>query len=181
MVFELMWIEINGNHCLLLRQERPDVLVEATSKRPEDLLTERFAMSVFSAFVGLYFRRDKCCNDGTGHGTCDATAANGRQELDRANPGMEILGSTARFLLTAIVLSATRMWHMRTYTTREAALKLGIDRVTLQRYIAKGLISVPTVKLLGGGKFREWADRDVERVRKQLPKIKNGRRKKVTK
>lgn len=65
---------------------------------------------------------------------------------------------------------------MRTYTTREAAEKLGIDRVTLQRYIAKGLISVPAVRSLGGGKFREWTDRDVERVRKQLPKIRNGRR-----
>jgi DNA-binding transcriptional MerR regulator len=68
---------------------------------------------------------------------------------------------------------------MRTYSTREAAQKLGINRVTLQRYIAKGLITVPSVKSLGGGQFREWAERDIERVRKQLPKIKNGRRKKT--
>jgi DNA-binding transcriptional MerR regulator len=67
---------------------------------------------------------------------------------------------------------------MQTYSTREVARKLGIDRVTLQRYIAKKLLSVPAVKLLGGGQFREWADRDVERVRKQLSEIRNGRKKK---
>jgi DNA-binding transcriptional MerR regulator len=68
---------------------------------------------------------------------------------------------------------------MRTYSTREAARKLGIDRVTLQRYIAKKLITAPAMKSLGGGRFREWTDRDVGRVRKQLPTIKNGRRKKT--
>jgi excisionase family DNA binding protein len=67
---------------------------------------------------------------------------------------------------------------MRTYSTREAAERLGIDRVTLQRYIAKGVISAPPVKSLGGGQFREWTDRDIEEVRKKLPKVKNGRRKK---
>lgn len=67
---------------------------------------------------------------------------------------------------------------MRTYSTREAAEKLGITRVTLQRYIVKGLIIAPSVKSLGGGRFREWTDRDVEQVRKRLSKIKNGRRKK---
>ena len=67
---------------------------------------------------------------------------------------------------------------MLAYSTREVAQKLGIDRVTLQRYIAKKLISVPAVKSLGGGQYRKWTDRDVERVRKQLPKIRNGRKKK---
>lgn len=67
---------------------------------------------------------------------------------------------------------------MQTYSTREVASKLGIDRVTLQRYIAKNLILVPPVKSLGGGRFREWTDRDVEKLRKQLPKVKNGRKKK---
>jgi DNA-binding transcriptional MerR regulator len=68
---------------------------------------------------------------------------------------------------------------MQTHSTREAAQKLGIDRVTLQRYIAKKLISAPAVKSLGGGEFREWTDRDIERVRKQLPKVRNGRKKKA--
>ena len=79
--------------------------------------------------------------------------------------------------MTEQVISVTRVLQMRTYSTREAAQKLGIDRVTLQRYIVKKLISVPAMKSLGGGKFREWTDREIERVRKQLPKIRNGRKK----
>ena len=67
---------------------------------------------------------------------------------------------------------------MRTYSTREAVRKLGIDRITLQRYIARKLVLAPPVRKLGGGQFRVWTDRDVERVRKQLPKIKNGRKSK---
>jgi DNA-binding transcriptional MerR regulator len=67
---------------------------------------------------------------------------------------------------------------MQIYSTREAAQKLGIDRVTLQRYLTKKLIPAPPVKSLGGGQFREWTDRDIERVRKQLAKIRNGRKKK---
>jgi len=30
--------------------------------------------------------------------------------------------------------------------------------------------------MLGGGKFRVWTDEDIERVRKTLPKIANGRK-----
>jgi excisionase family DNA binding protein len=66
---------------------------------------------------------------------------------------------------------------MRTYSTREAAQVLGIHPITLQRYIGKGVISAPALRTLGGGQFREWTNRDIERVRKQLSKIKNGRRK----
>ena len=67
---------------------------------------------------------------------------------------------------------------MRTYSTREAARKRALDRITLQRYIAKKVIAAPALRKLGGGRFREWSSRDIEKVRKQLPKIKNGRRKK---
>ena len=58
---------------------------------------------------------------------------------------------------------------------------LGVDRITLQRYIAKKLIPVPPLRKLGGGRFREWTARDIERVRKQLPKMKDGRRKRKKK
>ncbi len=58
---------------------------------------------------------------------------------------------------------------------------LGIHPITLQRYIGKGVISAPALRTLGGGQFREWTNRDIERVRKQLPKIKNGRRKRKKK
>ena len=70
---------------------------------------------------------------------------------------------------------------MRTYSTREAARILGVDRITLQRYIAKKVVAAPPLRKLGGGRFREWTNRDIERVRKQLPKIKNGRRKRKKK
>ena len=49
--------------------------------------------------------------------------------------------------------------------------------MTLQRYIAKKLIPAPPLRQVGGGQFREWTDRDIERVRKLLPKIANGRKK----
>jgi len=65
---------------------------------------------------------------------------------------------------------------MRQYSTREAAQRLGLDWRTLQRYLAAKKIPAPPVQEIGGGKFRAWADKDIERVRKILPKIKNGRK-----
>ncbi len=67
---------------------------------------------------------------------------------------------------------------MPTRSTREAARKLGISLMTLQRYIAAGRIRAPKVRLVGSLAVRLWTDRDIERVRKQLTKIANGRRKK---
>jgi predicted site-specific integrase-resolvase len=67
---------------------------------------------------------------------------------------------------------------MKTHSSREVAKLLGISLKSLQRYIAAGKISVPPVQYVGGTKFRAWTDRDVEKVRKQLLKIKNGRRRK---
>jgi predicted site-specific integrase-resolvase len=62
------------------------------------------------------------------------------------------------------------------YSTREAAKKLGLDIRSIQRYITKGKISAPPVQRLGGGKYRVWTDEDIERLRKILPKIANGRK-----
>jgi hypothetical protein len=62
-------------------------------------------------------------------------------------------------------------------STREAARKLGISLISLQRYIAAKKISAPKLQKIGGVRIRLWTDRDVMRVRKELPKIKNGRRK----
>lgn len=67
---------------------------------------------------------------------------------------------------------------MKTYSTREAAKLLGIHLVTLQRHIAAGKISAPPVQHIGGNRFRAWTLRDIERVRKALPRIANGRKKK---
>lgn len=65
---------------------------------------------------------------------------------------------------------------MAKYSTREAAKKLGLSLMTIQRYIAAGKIPAPPIESLGGGKFRTWSQEDIDRVRKLLPKIANGRK-----
>jgi len=65
---------------------------------------------------------------------------------------------------------------MDSYSTRAAAKVLGIHFVTLQRYIAANKIPAPKSKRVGGSIVREWTDKDIERVRKFLPKIENGRK-----
>jgi predicted DNA-binding transcriptional regulator AlpA len=66
-------------------------------------------------------------------------------------------------------------------STREAARKLGISLISLQRYIAAKKITAPKLQRLGGMRLRLWTDRDIKRVRKELPGIKNGRSKRKTK
>ena len=65
---------------------------------------------------------------------------------------------------------------MKQYSTREAAKKLGLSLLSIQRYIAAGKIPVPPVLNVGGGKLRIWTDRDIEKVGDTLPKIANGRK-----
>ena len=56
---------------------------------------------------------------------------------------------------------------MRIYSSREAAKKLGISLMTLQRYIADGnWIKAPKVKQLGQVKARLWSEGDIQRARK---------------
>ena len=57
---------------------------------------------------------------------------------------------------------------MRRYTTNEAATKLGVHRVTLQRWIRDRKIMAPEVQKVGVLKFRLWTAADIERVRKQI-------------
>jgi excisionase family DNA binding protein len=70
---------------------------------------------------------------------------------------------------------------MAEYSTREAAKKLGLTLLTIQRYIAAKKIPSPPVRILGGGKFRVWTDKDIEHVRQLLPKIANGRKTRYSK
>jgi hypothetical protein len=65
---------------------------------------------------------------------------------------------------------------MQGYSTRQAAEQLGISFPTLNRYIGKNKIPVPPVTELGGMRGRIWSDTDIEKVRKLLPKIANGRK-----
>jgi predicted DNA-binding transcriptional regulator AlpA len=66
---------------------------------------------------------------------------------------------------------------MNNISTREAAGKLGISLISLQRYIAAKKITAPRLQKIGGVRIRLWTDRDIKRVRKELPGIKNGRSK----
>jgi excisionase family DNA binding protein len=65
---------------------------------------------------------------------------------------------------------------MNGYSTRQAAKKLGISLMTLQRYLAGKKFPAPKVQRVGGVRVRLWSHNDIERTRKILPKVKNGRR-----
>jgi len=66
---------------------------------------------------------------------------------------------------------------MKTYSTREAAKKLGITGVALGRYINLGKVMPPQQTISVGNKqIHAWTDEEIERVRKLLPKIANGRK-----
>jgi len=71
--------------------------------------------------------------------------------------------------------------QMKQYSTREAAEKLGLHLVTIQTYIAEGKIPAPPLLKVGKGKLRIWTDEDIEKVRKILPKIANGRKTRYSK
>ena len=57
---------------------------------------------------------------------------------------------------------------MKRYTTNEAADKLGVHRVTLQRWIAANSIPVPELQNIGGGSFRLWTAQDIARAKKAM-------------
>jgi excisionase family DNA binding protein len=64
------------------------------------------------------------------------------------------------------------------YTTKQAADKLGVHRVTLQNKIAKGSVPAPKMESIGGGSVRLWTSRDIEKARKVLAGVKLGRKRK---
>jgi hypothetical protein len=65
---------------------------------------------------------------------------------------------------------------MATFSTRDAAKQLGLDVSTLSRYITAKKVPAPKTLTTGGITVHIWTKRDIERVRKLLPKIKNGRK-----
>jgi len=65
---------------------------------------------------------------------------------------------------------------MDSFSTRAVAKKLGLSAATLARYIAMKKLPAPKTVKLGGLRVHAWSERDIERVRKLLPKIKNGRK-----
>ncbi len=65
---------------------------------------------------------------------------------------------------------------MATYSTRQAAKRLGLPSTTLAQYIAAKKVPAPRPVKIGDVHLRAWKEEDVERVRQILPKIANGRK-----
>lgn len=56
-------------------------------------------------------------------------------------------------------------------TTGEAARKVGLHQVTLQRWIAAGKVKAPKPTLVGAVGYRLWTARDVENLKKTKVQI----------
>jgi len=65
---------------------------------------------------------------------------------------------------------------MKTYSSNQAAQKLGITSMTLSRYIKAGKVPKPRAATSGGMTIHFWTEAQVEHLRKLLPKIANGRK-----
>jgi predicted DNA-binding transcriptional regulator AlpA len=61
-------------------------------------------------------------------------------------------------------------------STTQVAKQFGMAPKTLSRYIAAGKVPAPTLVQVGGLKAHAWSESDIERLRKLLPKIANGRK-----
>lgn len=69
------------------------------------------------------------------------------------------------------------------FTTAEAARKIGIHQVTLQRWIKLGKVKAPAPTLVGAVGYRLWSEADIERLKhaKQASYHKGSGRKKKSK
>jgi hypothetical protein len=63
------------------------------------------------------------------------------------------------------------------YSTREAAKKVGVTLLTLQRHVAAKTFPVPPLQKVGGVSVRLWSDREITRAKKALAGVKRGRKK----
>jgi len=61
-------------------------------------------------------------------------------------------------------------------STQQVAKKLGLTGASLSRYIKAGKITAPKETMAGGMRMRLWSESDIERLKKLLPKIANGRK-----
>jgi len=64
------------------------------------------------------------------------------------------------------------------FSTRQAAEKLGVVVLTLQRHVASGTVDAPPLQKVGGVTVRLWTNSDIEKARKVLAGIRPGRKKK---
>jgi predicted DNA-binding transcriptional regulator AlpA len=65
---------------------------------------------------------------------------------------------------------------MMALSTREAAKKLGITAAALSRYIRDKKVPAPQIVKTGKASMHLWTEAEIEKVRKLLPKIANGRK-----
>jgi len=65
---------------------------------------------------------------------------------------------------------------MSAYSTNEAAKRLGITGAALSKYIKAKKVPAPKSVQTGGRRVHSWTENDIERLRKLLPKIANGRK-----
>jgi excisionase family DNA binding protein len=65
---------------------------------------------------------------------------------------------------------------MTNLSTRQAAKMLGISHGTLAQYIRLGKVPAPRSITSGGTTVHIWSEEEVEKLRKLLPKIANGRK-----
>jgi predicted DNA-binding transcriptional regulator AlpA len=68
------------------------------------------------------------------------------------------------------------MFPMSLFSMRQAARKLGLSVAALSRYVAAKKVSGPEPERIGGLLIYAWSEADIERVRKVLPKVANGRK-----
>jgi hypothetical protein len=61
-------------------------------------------------------------------------------------------------------------------STRDAAKKIGVALLTLQRHVSAKTVDAPPLQKVGGVSVRLWSARDIEKARKVLAGIKPGRK-----
>src|SRR5262249_1198364 len=84
--------------------------------------------------------------------------------------------SGTKILLTLHQHICSIATEMPTYSTRQAAKKLGITDASLVRYIKAGKVPKPKSATSGGMTIHFWTEKQIEQVRQLLPKIANGRK-----
>jgi transposase len=64
-------------------------------------------------------------------------------------------------------------------STRDAAKKLGVTILTLQRHVSAKTVDAPPLQKVGGVNVRLWTARDIEKARKVLAGMRPGRKRKT--
>lgn len=63
-------------------------------------------------------------------------------------------------------------------STRDAAKKIGVALLTLQRHVTAKTVAAPPLQKIGGVSVRLWTARDIAKAKKVLQATRPGRKKK---